>query len=215
VGVGVLAADNWALGFTQEWALFSHAHQLSYTLSAGNAAAGSAVGDTLINYRLQVTDEGRGRPAFSPRVSLIVPTGSRRRSLGGDVGWQMNLPFSKQRGDMYFHWNAGLTHRPRAAVDGTSYNLVSPQIAGSAIWRARSMVNLMLEGVVSWEASPSNGTTAREAAVTVSPGFRAGWNHGDAQTVIGLALPFVRDAAATDVGLFAYFSYELPFTKQP
>ena len=58
----------------------------------------SGFGDTLINYRYQVAEEGPGRPAFSPRVSLVLPTGSRGKGLGdGTAGLQVNLPFSKQR----------------------------------------------------------------------------------------------------------------------
>jgi len=47
--------------------------------------------------------------------------------------------------------------------------------------------------------------------LTVSPGFRRGWNFGEHQLVIGAAAPVTRASGATDVALLTYFSYELPF----
>ena len=56
--------------------------------------------------------------------------------------------------------------------------------------------------------------TVRRRAITISPGFRGGWNAGDTQTIVGMAIPIAleKDQDA-DAGLFAYFSYELPFNK--
>lgn len=55
----------------------------------------------LINYRYQALTETVQRPALAPRVSVILPSGREQDGLGGgDVGWQVNLPFSKQRGDL-------------------------------------------------------------------------------------------------------------------
>ena len=69
----------------------------------------------MINYRWQATMETASSPAFSPRVSLILATGDADRGFGnGGAGWQVNLPFSKQFGDTYLHWNAGFTHLPSA-----------------------------------------------------------------------------------------------------
>ena len=56
--------------------------------------------------------EGPGRPAFSPRLSIIVPRGGEDDSLDGVVGWQVNLPFSKQRNNFYYHWGGGFTWLP-------------------------------------------------------------------------------------------------------
>ena len=66
---------NWGFNFTQEWPVVSQAHQFSYTVSALDNGDGAGVGDTLLNYRYQALTEGPGRPAFSPRVSLVLPTG--------------------------------------------------------------------------------------------------------------------------------------------
>ena len=72
-----------------------------------------------MNYRYQVLEEGPGRPAFSPRASLVLPTGSVSDGRGnGSYGLQVNLPFSKRHGAFYWHWNAGFTWLPRAEAQG-------------------------------------------------------------------------------------------------
>jgi hypothetical protein len=207
--------------FTQEWPVLSQAHQFSYTVSLSDVREKTGVGDTLLNYRYQALTEGSGRPAFSPRVSLVLPSGSAKDALGnGSLGLQVNLPFSKQTGDWYWHWNAGLTWLPGADAafrqgdlaivrhDG----LTSPFLAGSGIYRLRPMLHLMLESVLSFDQSIEPIGTARETTFTLSPGFRGGWNIGDKQLIVGLALPTSWNAGAS-TGALVYFSYELPFRK--
>ena len=212
---------TWAASFTQEWPAPSQAHQLSYTLAFINDGAQSGVGDALLNYRYQAMVEGPGRPAFSPRLSLVVPSGNSDKGLGnGSVGLQVNLPFSKQTGDWYWHWNGGLTWLPRA--EGTFRRddlavirrdaLVSPFLAGSAIYRLRPMFHLMLESAINFDESLAELSTARDTTVTVSPGFRGGWNLGDQQVVVGFAVP-ISWSDTTNTGAFFYLSYELPFRK--
>ncbi len=222
---GVLRVNgSWIATFTQEWPVASQTHQLSYTLAWSDTGAASGVGDMLLNYRYQVLDEGPGRPAFAPRASLILPTGSTSRGLGaGSTGLQVNLPFSKQAGDTYFHWNAGATWlfgAPRQADDGDApsapgdrRSLVSPFLAGSVIYRMRPMVHLMLETVVSSDASYGREGVSRDTSFTLSPGFRTGWNIGRKQIVVGAAVPVVWAAGDARTGVFGYFSYELPFGK--
>jgi len=210
VGATWQEAGHWQVTFTQEWPAPGTRHQLSYTLSGGSTGQRASFGDVLVNYRLQVLDEGPGRPAFSPRVSAILPSG-REIDGAGDSGLQVNLPFSKQHHDFYFHWNGGFTWLPR----GERADLVSPAVAASAIYRLRPMVNLMLESVVGWQAGDSeSGAVEHTASITISPGVRGGWNlKEDTQIVIGAALPVTRSAGDTSVALFMYFSYELPFKK--
>ena len=210
VGATWQEAGHWQVTFTQEWPAPGTRHQLSYTLSGGSTGQRASFGDVLVNYRLQVLDEGPGRPAFSPRISAILPSG-REVDGAGDSGLQVNLPFSKQHHDFYFHWNGGFTWLPR----GERADLVSPAVAASAIYRLRPMVNLMLESVVGWQAGDSeSGAVEHTANITISPGVRGGWNlKEDTQIVIGAALPVTRSAGDTSVALFMYFSYELPFKK--
>jgi DtxR family Mn-dependent transcriptional regulator len=192
VGLHVRAEGGWEAAFTQEWPLFTQRHQFSYILAFADGNGVPGVGDVVLNYRMQALEESSRLPAFSPRLSVIVPSG-----IGdSDAGWQVNLPFSKQVGDAYFHWNAGFTRVGNASM---------PTIAASGIWRARAMLNLMLESLVEF-ADP-------ESVVTVSPGLRTGWNSGDAQTIFGVAVPFEFAGGKTVTGIFAYFSYELPFLR--
>jgi hypothetical protein len=125
----------------------------------------------------------------------------------------VNLPFSKQFGDMYLHWNGGFTHLPAAAGETREHNLFSPHAAVSAIWRARPMLNLMLESAVGWEELVAGPAERRDTALTIAPGLRTGWNAGEAQTIFGFAIPVAFSDDRTDVSVFGYFSYELPFIR--
>ncbi|MGH7544954.1 MAG: hypothetical protein ACREKI_02085, partial [Gemmatimonadota bacterium] len=134
---------DWELAFTQEWPLGTRRHQLSYTvpLTGGDGAFG--LGHIFLHYRLQVSTETRGRPAFSPRLSLILPTGDGPAGFGDPrVGVQANLPFSKQWADVYLHWNAGITYHPHENADAWA-----PTLGASVNWRVRPMLHLMVESV--------------------------------------------------------------------
>jgi hypothetical protein len=206
---------QWLGSFTQEWPFPDMTHQLSFTLPFGRLEQSTSIGDVLVNYRLQLLEEGLGRPAVAPRVSVIIPSGSISSGLSnGVVGWQFNLPVSKQAGNWYFHWNGGLTLFPADADrfgDGAE-SLVSPFIAGSAIWQASPRLNVLVEVLTESTAeSADNGTTQRSATFTLSPGLRYAFNRGNQQLVVGLAAPLTRSNTVTRGGVFGYLSYELPF----
>ena len=74
--------------FTQEWPVGGQTHQFSYTIPFAVATGVHGVGDVLLNYRLQVLGEHGRRPAFAPRVSLILPGVTLADS---DVGRGVNL----------------------------------------------------------------------------------------------------------------------------
>ena len=208
------ANGDWAATFTQEWPVAIQAHQFSYTLAWGSVGGDAIFGDTLLNYRYQAMLEGPRRPAFSPRVSLILPTAS---DGAGDesAGLQFNLPFSKQSGDIYWHWNAGLTWLPSADLGEDTRSLESPFISGSAILRLQPMLNVMLESVVNFDEQPADLETVREKLFTVAPGVRGGWNLGDQQLILGFAVPITwSDVNDRNTAAFAYLSYELPFKRQ-
>jgi len=197
------SGGEWDGSFTQEWPLPSQRHQLSFTLPFSVTSNARALGDLALNYRLQVTD-GEGRaPAIAPRVTLLAPTSAEDRSLG----WQFNLPISQRVGRLFFHGNAGTTLLPVDESDGTSGDWSNaPFVGGSAIGAVTPMFNLMLESVVVWTRAPG----VRETSVTVSPGFRLGWNLGEQQIVIGAGVPITR-GDRHDTAVLGYFSYELPF----
>ena len=204
-------ARSWELAFTQEWPVVSQKHQLSFTLAGYGGGGLKDFDDVMINYRYQATMEDPGIPAFSPRVSLIIPTGDDSyRSMG----LQVNLPVSKQFGNTYLHGNAGMTWYPSAEGITDDVALFSPHVGASAIYRLRPMFNLMFESVVEFPQFPSlAGGTERETVFTVSPGARGGWNIGDHQLILGAAIPVVITADHSDTGLLLYLSYELPFKK--
>jgi len=206
--------------FTQEWPVPAKAHQLSYTLLLVHDR-NTGFGDMLINYRYQLMDEGPGKPACAPRASVILPTGDFKNGAGnGSVGAQLNLPFSKQTGDWYWHWNAGLTWLERARAEFHEGDLTvvrhrqlaSPFFAGSAIYRLRPMFHVMLESLLSSDETIEESGAKRETAFALSPGIRGGWDIGEKQVVLGLAVPIIW-ASETNAGLFVYASYELPFRK--
>jgi hypothetical protein len=205
----------WASAFTQEWPVPAMRHQLSYTLAgAGGAGDRTHFGAVLVNYRFQAVEESARGPAFSPRLSVILPTGDR----GDDSdrpGLQFNLPVSKQLGDFYLHGNAGATwlHAVPSDADVIS-NLTSPTVGGSVIWRARQMVNVMLESAAIFaDGVRGDGSHDHETIITVSPGIRGGWNFGERQLVLGAAVPLTRQGGETTAAVLGYLSYELPFTK--
>jgi hypothetical protein len=183
----------WDGSFTQEWPAPGMRHQLSYTIPFAGTGEATGVGDLLLNYRFQLREETADGPAISPRLSLIVPTGRESDGLGGGTtGLDMNLPVSKQFGDFYLHVNAGYTWLPDVQR--------TVRLAGSGIWRVQPMFNLLLEGV-----------TELDESLTVSPGFRLGWNLGEHQIVVGAAVPVTRADSRWTAALLTYFSYELPF----
>ena len=204
---------TWVAAFTQEWPLASQTHQLSYTVTWAHDRGDGAFGDTLINYRYQAMLEGSGRPAFSPRISVILPTASDS-TAADSAGLQINLPFSKQTHDIYWHWNAGLTWLPSAESEfaGTR-NLQSPFLAGSAIYRMTPMLHAMLESVLLYEEEPAEAGTGRRRFVTLSPGVRGGWDIGDHQLILGLAIPVTWAEGQRETAAFIYASYELPFKR--
>jgi len=197
----------WNGSFTQEWPVGGQRHQLSATVPFSRMNGDGGVGDVLINYRLQVWDGSGARPAFSPRLSLVLPSSVDRRDFGlSGVGWQANLPFSKRAGRMYWHGNAGTTWLRESGAG--SHWQSTPFVAGSAIVAVQPMLNLMLEAYQEWRPSRSG----RDRVTTVAPGVRGGWNMGDTQFILGIAAPITR-GAIRDHGVLGYISYELPFSK--
>jgi hypothetical protein len=207
---------RWAFGFTQEWPVGGQRHQFSYTVPFVQSGNGAGVGDMAINYRLQVSAGSPSRPAFSPRVSVLLPSGSSTAGRGsGTSGLQINLPFSQQAQDVFVHWNAGITWLPSVEPPGVTdgVTLTSPFLAASVIWRARPMVHPMFETVAVWEHVAGPTGTLRQRALTISPGVRFGWNLGDRQFVAGVAFPITFLGGANEPGGFLYMSYELPFRR--
>ena len=197
--------------FTQEWPVFSQTHQLSYTLPYGFTENDNGFADVRLNYRLQVLTETESRPAFAPRLTLVLPTGDDDFGLG-HTGFETNLPFSKIVSDRWsVHFNAGMSIFPDVRDrDLTNYNL-----GASAIYAVSRDLNLMLETVAGWneDVDPA-GKAGRETAALISPGVRYALNlPGDLQIVTGVAVPIGVTSDSPDWGMFFYLSFEHPFTR--
>ncbi|MCW8133835.1 MAG: transporter [Planctomycetota bacterium] len=218
---------SWDLSFTQEWPVVSQDHQLSYTvpysmLDEGGVSS-KGVGDVAINYRWQALYESERQPAFSPRFSLLLPTGDEDRGFGsGRAGYQLNLPLSKVVGERWtFHFNAGTTIRPgmRVRLDDGSHSsrrtLVDFNLGASAIYAVTSRFNLMLEYAGNDEQGfNAQGKTTREYTAVISPGTRFAFSlpkARDAQLVVGVAAPIGLNRKAPDIGAFLYLSFEHSF----
>ena len=203
---------EWAFNFTQEWPFFSQTHQLSYSVPYSFVSEDdeweNGVGDVLINYRFQALMESETTPAFSPRLSLILPSGDEDKGFGDDtVGVQVNLPVSKIVSSRWtLHGNAGATVLP----DVGGHDLVGYNLGASAIYAVNSNFNLMLESVANWdEEINDDGGAERTVSAYVSPGFRYAFNHpGDAQTVVGVAAPIGLTSDSADYGVIFYASFE-------
>ena len=132
-------------------------------------------------------------------MTVLAPTSAERRPLGDSgVGWQFNLPLSKEAGRMFFHGNGG--HDPASGAGRPRPERARGRTrrlwAGSAIAAVTPMFHLMLESLVVWERVADQ----RETSVTLAPGFRAGWNRGNRQIVVGVAALVTRgDRHATSV----------------
>jgi Putative MetA-pathway of phenol degradation len=127
-------------------------------------------GDLMLSYRYQAWYENEWRPAFAPRLSLILPTGDRAKGTGEQsFGLETLLPFSKIVSDrVTLNANAGLTHL--FDVDGQSPT--SYKLGGSAIYAVTRDFNLMLEGLGEWEETV-NEERQIERQFTFTTGFRA------------------------------------------
>jgi hypothetical protein len=218
--------------FTQEWPVGSQLHQFSYTIPFSNIiqhedgrliSKVEGIGDILLNYRLQVLDGEGGTVAFSPRFSVILPTGDEEKGLGnGVVGYQVNLPFSRQLEDRAYHFNAGFTITPDvvAGVDPalgfTGGTLHGYNLGGSAIKFVRPDFHLMLELLALWDESLlEDQTTDGSVEVFVSPGFRwAAYTEGETQLVLGTAVPIGLTRDTPDVSVFLYLSFEHRFRPE-
>ena len=192
----------WLSTFTQEWPVTGLRHQLSYTIPMQNTGVAEGVGDVLLNYRYQLAGSGETRVAFSPRATLILPTGSEKRGLGeGRTGIQVMLPLSTVLSPhVVAHWNLG-------ATKFTARDSRQLTAGGSVVWLAQQRFNPLLE--VLW--ARNTNARASEDVTIVSPGVR--WSYDlphNLQLVPGVAFP-ITIGTHRDRSVFIYFSAEHPF----
>jgi hypothetical protein len=219
--------EGWTLQFTQEWPVFSERHQFSYDIPVSLMREGSdhqyGLSDIQLNYRFQALDEAERIPAFAPRFSLILPTGSRDKQTGdGVVGYQWNLPFSKVLAPrLATHLNLGLTYLPgvRIPLDdlgghlSPSHSLVNYNLGTSVIFALTPRFNFLVEWIGTFEEGiGDDGGEEGSFSSFISPGFRAAVvNRDRLQIVMGAAAPIGLTTAAPDYGVFLYLSVEHNF----
>lgn len=211
--------DTWAYSFTQEWPVPTQKHQLSYTipyLRLNEVEPHTGFGDVLLNYRYQAVLNGP--VAFSPRASLIMPTGNHERGLGSDAwGLQGNLPVSLEWGDRWVtHYNLGATLIPNAkGPDGSQADTSGFNYGASIIYIADSRFNLMLElaGTTN-ETVAEGGRVGLEHALFVNPGMRWAIDFPSGlQIVPGLSFPIGVGPSEGQYGVLFYLSFEHPMFK--
>lgn len=214
----LLSTGDWAFTQTDEWPLRSLKHQLSLTMVATHAEGypGTGAGDTFLNYRYQLLGCGDTRLAISPRLSLLLPTGSAASDRGmGGAGLQANLPLSWVLNKHFVtHWNAGTTWVPRAQDQyhqrATS---LGANLGQSLVWTVNPRFNALVETV--WMSNPQvagPGATTPNMNLFLSPGIR--WSHNfknGLQIVPGVGLPIGVGPSSGQVGAIFYLSFEHGF----
>jgi hypothetical protein len=207
---------SWLFTFTQEWPAPSQRHQFSYTAAVlSSVDAGAGVGDLALNYRFQALGKDDEPVWFSPRLSVLFPTGdvNAGRSVGGP-GVQVNLPLSIDVSEsLVTHWNAGATLINARNAAGARRTVNGVSAAASAIWLVAPTFNLMLESV--WDraqALDDAGVRHTEASFVLVPGARAAINlRSGMQIVPGVGIPIGVGPSRGERDVFLYLSVEHSF----
>ena len=218
-------SKDWNYTFTQEWPVpGNERHQLSYTLVALHSEAlpgsGVGIGDVFLNYRYQMVGSGDTRVAFSPRISLILPTGDSTQGRGiGSFGLQTSLPLSVVLSKrVVSHWNVGATFFPHAQdVSGDRAAAAGYNVGQSFIWLTRTRFNVMLETVfASSQTVVASDRTQWTNSLFLSPGIRWSYNFKNGlQIVPGIGVPLGVGPSSGEKAVFLYLSFEHPFRKLP
>jgi hypothetical protein len=218
-------SKDWNYTFTQEWPVpRDERHQLSYTLmalhSGSSPGSGAGFGDVFLNYRYQLVGSGDTRVAFSPRLSLILPTGDSTQDRGaGSFGLQTSLPLSVVvNKKLVSHWNVGATYFPHAQDDaGDRASSAGYNLGQSFIWLVHARFNVMLETVFARSQTVvASNRTEWTNSLFLSPGIR--WSHNfknGLQIVPGIGVPLGAGPSAGEKGIFLYLSFEHPFRRLP
>ena len=211
-----MKGDKWLYTFTQEWPVPKETHQLSYTIPVSRlegADANTGLGDILLNYRYQAVL--KERVAFSPRFSLILPTGDSKKGFGTDtVGYQVNLPLSVELNDKFVtHWNLGWTFTPDSRNEiGEKADSYGANYGASVIYLASPDFNLMLEVAgTAGQKVAGQGVTSSDDTFFVNPGMRFAINCASGlQIVPGLSFPIGIGPSRGEYGVLTYLSFEHP-----
>ena len=207
---------DWFYTFTQEWPVPDETHQLSYTIPLTRLAnpGTTGVGDIALNYRYQAIL--KEHVAFSPRLSIILPTGDYKKGLGaGSAGLQTNLPLSLELSEKFVsHFNLGATYTQGSKEPGgAKANTLGTNYGASLIYLATENFNLMLEAVRSTtELVQPDGSKQPDTTTFINPGVRFAQNYASGlQIVSGLSFPLGIGSSSGTKGVLLYLSFEHPF----
>jgi hypothetical protein len=209
-------SNGWSYTFTEEWPVPTDLHQLSVTVPLANPGQGgsTALGDLMLNYRLQAAGLGGvGVLALAPRLSLVLPTGDYKEGQGrGAIGVQLNLPASLDLGSLFtLHLNAGLTVTPATRTPGGHAETALDGNAGAAlVFLPWHWGNALVE--VAWqslETPRDGGSSLRQSLLFVNPGLRFAIDTpGGLQIVPGVSAPVRFVDGQVDVLALGYLSFE-------
>lgn len=209
-----LKDKTWSYTLTDEWPVPRETHQLSATIPLLNTGA-TGIGDIFLNYRYQAILKPQF--AFSPRFSLLLPTGNYKKGLGSGVpGYQVSFPFSLILSHkIVTHYNIGLTLIPGANnTDGSKSDLVTFNYGMSVILLVNKNFNFMLEMFGNNTSAKSVNTTKNTGSLILNPGFRYAFNFKSGlQIVPGMAFPVGIGPSNGVSGIFLYLSFEHPAWK--
>ena len=208
---------GWVATFTQEWPVMSQRHQFAFTVPLVSDGSESGIGDIAIHYRRQLR-ELHPQLAIAPRMSLILPTGSRGLDRGkGSAGVEVALPISYILNSRFVgHTNGGLTFTPAAkGFDGSTDAVMETFIGQSLVFLAHPNLNVLAE--VAWDVEETvvtSGVVDRMSSFFFSPGIRAAFNFASGvQIVPGIAVPIGLGPSEGDTAVFVYLSVEHAFSK--
>lgn len=206
---------TWLYTFTDEWPVPDEKNQLSTTIPVlSNGETG--LGDIALNYRYQAILTNR--LAFSPRLSLLFPSGNYKKGLGsGVLGYQVSLPFSYLLSrKIVTHYNLGVTISPKAKnTDDSKSEITNYNYGLSVILLLNKQFNFMLEVVGNTTIIKTKyASTQISNSLLINPGFRYAINFKSGlQIVPGIAVPIGIFSSKEQSGIFAYLSFEHPLWK--
>ncbi len=215
----IAGTGDWVYSLTQEWPVPDQKNQLSATFQflglSGPSGFSRGIGDVQLNYRYQLVGDGEAPVAFSPRATLVIPSGSSKRGLGsGGLGLQIGLPVSVVLSKSFVsNTNLGGTILFGAKnADGVKADLRGGSAGQSLIWLVHPNVNVLVEAVVATAlVFGADGVPGWRTEALVSPGIRAAINlPGHLQIVPGFAVPLGVGPSSGKKGVFGYFSVEFP-----
>ncbi len=199
--------------FTNEIPMGSQTHQLSYTLPYNtiDSTGVKGLGDVALHYRYQLVSNEN--VAMAPRISLVLPTGDYKKSLGtGSAGLQFNHTLStKISSTLMNHWNVGFTYTPSyKEPTGETDSTTSFNYGTSFIYLCSKTFNFMAEFVGSLnEKLSSPGVKTTENTFYFVPGFRYAVNlDSGMQIVPGLGAPIGLGPSERESVVFVYLSIE-------